>query len=294
MSYQSPETKHFTMNIRIKMSIKRTFTNVWRELFPVAAEVYDELINAQNTYDNMYGYDQYKVKENIPKMYNQWIQRQIDALEKDYQYDNDKIKELEEKKLVTNKELIEFIPTNGNPITNVDKYKTKEDLMNQQIQLMYWESLAQKEWQKARNAQSYIDSYRKANDSANDKLWNRNLKTLKDLWVSMDDIRAEYFRRYPTPQMEAWDKAWEMLNDYVYRILDGTSKDVDTDKREAKKIFVENLTWMINDWQIEYNIDRIKRFVDAYDSIFQNNRNISGPRRGVKTPSSAGQRKFIR
>lgn len=136
-------------------------------------------------------------------------------------------------------ELLNFIPNNDNPLKKVDQYNTKQDLMNQQIQLLYWESLAQKEWQKARNAQSYIDSYRKANDNANDNLWNRNMNTLKDLWVSMDDIRAAYYQKYPTPQMQWAEKLWNMIDNYMYNKLWTNKQETNIPKKWRKLRFAK-------------------------------------------------------
>lgn len=99
--------------------------------------------------------------------------------------------------------------------------------------------------------------------------FNEYKNSLKNLWVSFDDFKWRYYTKHPTPQMEARDKAWDMLDEYVYNIVQKKSKDIDADKQEAKRIFVENLTWLVNDWWIDDNIGRIKRFVDAYNSMFQ-------------------------
>ena len=133
-----------------------------------------------------------------------------------------------------NKELQNLIPQLGN-LKEVNKYATKEDLMNQQIKLLEWEAAAQKEWQAVRNAQQYIDSYWKANEGANDNLWNRNMDTLKDLWVSMDDIRAEYYRRNPTPQMQWAEKLWNMIDNYMYDKL-WTNKQETNIPRKWRKL----------------------------------------------------------
>lgn len=161
--------------------------------------------------------------------------------------------------LVTNKNLANFIPNNGNPIINVDKYKTKEDLMNQQIGLLEWEAIAQKEWQSVRNAQQYIDSYWNANNGANDKLRNRNMDTLKWLWISMDDVRAEYFRRHPTPQMEARDR--------VQTAVQSQATNNDTQIQEAKRLITNELKRMNAAWELTKDVSRTQKLIDLYKKL---------------------------
>ena len=173
-------------------------------------------------------------------------------------------------------ELWNFIPNNDNPLKNVDRFNTKKDLINQQIGLLEWEALAQKEWQLARNAQQYINSYWNANGGANDKLRNRNMNTLKWLWISMDDVRAEYFRRHPTPQMEARDRAWEILNNAFYNTLwqspvqTTTQSQVinnDAQIQEAKRLVTNELKRMNAAWELTKDISRTKKLIDLYKKL---------------------------
>lgn len=173
-------------------------------------------------------------------------------------------------------ELWNFIPNNNNPLKNVDRFSTEENLINQQIKLLEWEHAAQLEWRKVRDAQRYIDSYRLANDGANDKLRNRNMDTLKWLWVSMDDVRAEYFRRHPTPQMEARDRAWEMLNNTFYNTLWPSPAQItvqsqavnnDAQIQKAKRLVTNELKRMNTAWELTKDISRTKRLIDLYKKL---------------------------
>ena len=52
-----------------------------------------------------------------------------------------------------------------------------------------------------------------------DEEFNNYKKQLKNLWVSFDDFRWWYYGRHPTPEIEAWDKAWEKLNESFYNMM---------------------------------------------------------------------------
>jgi hypothetical protein len=115
-----------------------------------------------------------------------------------------------------------------------------------------------------------------ANDGTNDKLRNRNMDTLKWLWVSMDDVRAEYFRRHPTPQMEARDRAWEILNNAFYNTLwpspvqtamQSQSVNNDAQIQKAKRLVVDELKRLNAAWEIYKDIDRTKKLIDLYKKL---------------------------
>lgn len=286
------------------MDLQKTLTNAWRRLAPRLTAVYDELINAQNTYNNMSGYDKYRVRENAPKIYNQWIQKQINALEKDYQYakdiyddrhryiqhqrntnspywlageidaanywytryndDNDKIKELEGKKLATNKERADFIPTNSNPLKEGDKQWTIDDLMwKMELMVLHDDYMRS------------IDKNYKASKEE-DEEWNGYKKQLKDLWVSFDDFRDWYYKQHPTPQMEARDKAWEALNNAFYNTLwpspaqtteQSQAVNSDAQIQEAKRLVTNELKRMNAAWELTKDIYRAKKLIDLYKKL---------------------------
>lgn len=274
------------------MDLQKTLTNAWRKLFPAATAVYDELVNAQNAYNNMSEYDKYKVRENIPEIYNQWIQRRIDNLEKDYQYardiydkkdryiqeqrsknnsfwlggkvhvanywytrynnDLDKIKELEWKKLVTNKELADFIPVNNSPLKEGNKQWTIDDIMWRMELIVLHDDYMK----------SLDRNYRMSKEE--DEEWNGYKKQLKDLWVSFGDFRDWYYKQHPTKNMEAWDELSKKLNVWLREKAWSWSE---TGKKEAKKFIWNILSWMVNTWNVESNLDKMKELINLYNKL---------------------------
>lgn len=121
---------------------------------------------------------------------------------------------------VNNKELWKAIPhfnnydsnpnhinSNNSILKQVDKQWTIDNLKNLMEQMILHEDYMK----------SVDRNYRTSKEE--DEEFNRYKKTLKGLWVSFDEFRNRYYSKHPTPEMQAWDKAWEMMNDRFYNTL---------------------------------------------------------------------------
>ena len=345
------------------MDIQKTLTNAWRKLAPGLAATYDVLKNAQDTYNDMYWYDQYLTRERVKAD----VQNRLDAKKQDeinnltgqlywakdllnrnltwdyYNYilpspdpqtntvyaNKNKIDDLQNQlKDVDSGAAVKFanelindyqsridyiydthrglrlsdrspawrsiykyqqeidkrndfinniVPANNyelfnmvastptaNPIVNVDISKTRNDLLNRQIDLIATE-------------QAILDNYwsdKDGTDFAHKKFlretqdeWDRNKKTLEDLWFDMDYVRAEYYRRYPTPQM-LWvqELAWR-LDDWMKNKLWVNDNTQAEENEQAKRLIISELTRMINTWEVEANPSRAQKLIDLYNKI---------------------------
>lgn len=95
----------------------------------------------------------------------------------------------------------------GDWIKKVDKKATLDNITERMIELARYD-----DWHRSmdRNYKTPL---------AIEELWNEYKSTLKSVGWKMDEVRAKYYQRYPTKEMEARDKAGQMLNGRFYDIL---------------------------------------------------------------------------
>lgn len=282
------------------MDLQKTLTNAGRKLAPGLAVVYDTLKNAQDIYNDMRHYDQYRTRERVQNDAINRIYQKINNINEDtsrrnedYAYYNDLVQkwlandyekayrdeaynailnnrqaanELYWKLPANNYELFNMVanvPTK-NPITEVDQYSTKEDLLNRQIDLIATE-------------QAILDNYwsdKDGTDFAHKKFLretqderDRNKKTLEDLWYDMDYVRAAYYNKYPTPQMLwAQELAWRLDNWMKNKLWVNDSAQAE-ENEQAKKLIINELTRMVNTWEVEVNPSRAQKLIDLYNKI---------------------------
>lgn len=95
----------------------------------------------------------------------------------------------------------------GDWIKKVDEKATLDEITERMIELARYD-----DWNKSMS-RSYVTP------RVIEDLWNDYKKTLKSVGWKMDEVRAKYYQRYPTKEMQARDKAGQMLNGWSYDVL---------------------------------------------------------------------------
>ena len=118
-----------------------------------------------------------------------------------------------------------------NPLKEWDKKWTIDNIMKK-MELM----VLQDDYKRSQNR-----NYKTSKED--DDEFNSYKKELKKLWVSFDDFRKWYYNQHPTPEMEAWQKAWDAMNNMFYNVLwpsPSQEKKEDISKKQGKKFIPKN------------------------------------------------------
>lgn len=162
----------------------------------------------------------------------------------------------------------DYTPNFDSWLKKVDTQATIDNLIDKAIAIARYEEVRQG-WDKNYSLpQEDVDTF------------NKYIKTLKDLWVSKNAVSAEYYRRYPTKEMEAWDKAWQAMNNWVYKTfwtVDWNARywwaieDAATDKAasnaDIKKTIAKWLSSLVKKWKITDNVSKIQKLIDLYNKV---------------------------